>query len=316
MTNLATERIVITGASGFLGSHLSRRLLAEGAEIHAVSRICRESELQGIRWWQADLSDAVSTRSLFQQIKPGAIFHLSGLATARSDRELILPTFNSLVVSTVNVLMAAADTGCRRLVLAASLTEPQPGKLEITPGSPYAAAKWASGAYARMFHRLYKFPVVIVRPFMTYGPGQDEQKLVPYVILSLLQERAPKLSSGRQEIDWVYIDDVIEGFLASASAPNIEGNTIDLGSGLTVPIRTVVRRVIDLLDAQVEPLFGALADRPAEPLRVADTEDAYAKLSWKAQIPLNEGLAQTIAWYRQRLQSATPIEKRILAATD
>jgi nucleoside-diphosphate-sugar epimerase len=312
VANLASERILITGASGFLGSHLSRRLLTYGAEIHAVSRTCRESQLKGIRWWQADLTDAVTTRSLFQQIKPGAIFHLSGLATARSERELILPTFNSLLVSTVNVLMAAADIGCRRVVLAASLTEPQPERFEITPGSPYAAAKWASGAYARMFHRLYDLPVVMVRPFMTYGPAQDEHKLIPYVILSLLQDRVPELSSGRQEIDWVYIDDVIEGFLAAASESDIEGCTIDLGSGVLIPIRRVVRQIVELVGTQLEPLFGALPDRPTEPLRVANMDDAYAKLSWKPQTPLSTGLARTIAWYREQLQSATPVAKRIL----
>ena len=296
--NLAVEKVIITGASGFLGSHLRRRLITEGAEIHGVSRSPHRSQAEGIHWWQADMANAEIVRKLFHQIRPHLIFHLSGLATAHPERELVLPTFDSLLVSTVNVLSAAADVGCRRLILAASLTEPQSDRSEITPGSPYAAAKWASGAYARMFHELYNFPVVMVRPFMTYGPGQDERKLIPHVILSLLKKQAPKLSSGRQEIDWIYIDDVIDGFLAAAGAPDIEGQTIDLGSGVLVPIRVVDSQIVEVMGTEVAPLFNALPDRPAEPVRVADMSAAYAKLGWKPHTLLKSGLAQTVDWYR------------------
>ena len=97
--------------------------------------------------------------------------------------------------------------------------------------SPYAAAKWAAAGYGRMFHSLYDTPVVILRPFMTYGPGQASTKLIPAVTLALLRASGPRLSSGRHRSDWVYISDVIEGFVAAATVPGIEGKTIDLGSG-------------------------------------------------------------------------------------
>jgi nucleoside-diphosphate-sugar epimerase len=209
---------------------------------------------------------------------------------------------HSLLVSTVNLLVAASESGCARVVLAASLTEPRPDRLEITPGSPYAAAKWASSAYARMFHKLYGLPVVMVRPFMTYGPGQDERKLVPHVVLSLLRQKAPRLSSGRQEIDWIYIDDVIDGFLAAAHAAGVEGETIDLGSGTVVPIRAVVGKIVELIGGDVAPLFNALPDRPVEPVRIAELDAAYVKLGWKPRISLELGLARTVEWYRSQLQ--------------
>jgi nucleoside-diphosphate-sugar epimerase len=256
-----------------------------------------------MRWWQADVADADVVRNILNQVRPDLIFHLSGLSTARADRELVLPTFQSLLVSTVNILMAGADIGCRRLVLAASLTEPQSDQAEVTPGSPYAAAKWASGAYARMCHQLYNFPVVMVRPFQTYGPGQDERKLIPHVIQALLKNQAPKLSSGRQEVDWVYIDDVIDGFVAAASAPDIEGQTIDLGSGVLVPIHIVVSQIVEVMGTEVAPLFNALPDRPAEPVRVADMSAAYEKLAWKPRTALKFGLAQTVDWYRDRREA-------------
>ena len=298
-------KVAITGASGFLGSHLLRRLIhQDGVEIHALSRSRRASQTDGVRWWQADLTDRANAQRILRQIRPDVIFHFSGLATARADRELVLATFDSLLVSTVNVLMAAADVGCRRLILAASLTEPQSGPADIAPGSPYAAAKWAGGAYARMFHKLYHLPVVMLRPYMTYGPGQSESKLIPHVITALLKKEAPRLSSGRQEIDWVYIDDVIDGFCAAATAPGIEGQTIDLGSGFVVPIRAVVGEIVELMDSSVAPSFNALPDRPDEPVRAADTSIARSRLGWKARTPLKAGLAQTIEWYRRRPEYA------------
>ena len=301
-TSFLGQKVLVTGGSGFLGAHLCRRLVQEGLEVHAVSRSPRSSEPGGICWWQGDMAEICFVRDLFQKVKPGVIFHLSGLATASPDPDLVLPTLHSLLVSTVNILMAAAETHCRRVVLAASLTEPVAGGCEITPGSPYAAAKWASGAYARMFHELYGLPVVMVRPFMTYGPGQDERKLIPYVILSLLKGEAPKLSSGQQQFDWIYVDDVMDGFLAVAGAPNVEGHTIDLGSGALVPMHAVIGQLVYLIGARVEPRFHALPDRPYESVRVANINDSCAKLGWKPTTSLNSGLKYTVNWYRAELK--------------
>jgi len=302
--SLSGCKVAVTGATGFLGSHLTSRLYAAGADVHAVSRSQRCTERGGPRWWQGDLADIATVREIFEKVRPEVIFHLSGLATARPERELVLPTLHSLLVSTINILMAAAENDCRRIILAASLTEPAADHVDVVPGSPYAAAKWASGAYARMFHELYKVPVVMLRPFMTYGPGQDERKLVPYVIRSLLDGKAPQLSSGRQQIDWIYIADVTEGFVAAAQAPDIEGQTIDLGSGKLVLIRALVADVMTVIGSKVQPIFGALPDRPLERPRRANTADAYQKLGWKASTPLRAGLERTTEWYRKRLNDS------------
>jgi UDP-glucose 4-epimerase len=294
-----TERFLVTGASGFLGSHLCRRLTSDGLEVHAVSRSARYSKSNSIRWWQGDMAEIAAVRNVFRKVEPHVVFHLSGLTTGSPDRQFVLPTLHSLLVSTVNILMVAAETRCRRVVLAASLTEPMSDRLEVTPGSPYAAAKWASGVYARMFRQLYGVPVVLVRPFMTYGPGQDERKLIPYVILSLLKGQGPKLSSGRQQIDWIYVDDVMDGFVAAAEAADVEGCTIDLGSGVSVSVRDIVQRLVELIGARVKPVFGILPDRPFEWARAADMSESYAKLRWRPRTSLEKGLEQTVEWYRR-----------------
>ena len=292
------NKVLITGGSGFLGSHLCRRLLESGAEVHASSRQSGVQHKEGVHWWQVDLTDLNAARALVTKVKPDVIYHLTGAVGASPARELVLPTFHSLLVSTVNLLTVVAETGCRRFILTGSLTEPQASHPEGAPGSPYAAAKWAGSAYGRMFHSLYNTPCVIVRPFMTYGPGQDSQKIIPSVTIALLRGEAPKLSSGRLRADWIYVDDVTEGFVKAAQVPGVDGATIDLGSGSLVSVRAVVEQIGEIVGSDIKPLFGALPDRPSEQVRVADASDAYARLGWKPVVSLQDGLERTVDWYR------------------
>lgn len=289
--------VLVTGGSGFIGAGLCRALCRAGSHVHATSRVKRITEPGGPTWWHGDLADLATARHLVSSIKPDIIFHLSGMVGASPSADLVLPTFHSLLTSTVNLLSVSTEAPLRRMVLVASLTEPESAQGELIPGSPYAAAKWAGGAYGRMFHRLYGTPCISVRPFMAYGPGQDSKKLIPSVALALLNGEPPKLSSGRLEADWVYIDDVIEGFLQAAHAPGIDGETIDLGSGALTSVRTVVECLAAMISSEVKPLFGALPDRPFEQVRLADTAGALAKIGWKATMSLERGLQQTVDWY-------------------
>ena len=209
-----------------------------------------------------------------------------------------MPTYQSLLTSTINVLIGATEVGCRRIVLAGSFTEPVPGQTEPTPQSPYAAAKWAAVGYGRMFHSLYRSPVVILRTFMAYGPAQAATKLIPSVTLSLLRGEAPKVSSGRRKADWVYIGDVIEGFVAAAIASDVDGKTIDLGSGSLVSIHGIVNRLVKITRSHHQPLFGVLPDRPGENEVAANTLTAAELLGWRATTSLESGLSQTVEWFK------------------
>jgi nucleoside-diphosphate-sugar epimerase len=299
---LADLKVLVTGGGGFIGSHLCRRLCRAGAEVHATSRTERATTQAGPTWWQADLSDLSIARRLFTSLKPDIIYHLAGSVGADPGLNLVIPTFQSLLMSTVNVLLCANEVGNRRIILTGSLTEPPPGAVGATPSSPYAAAKWAASGYGRMFHKLYQTPVVVLCPFMVYGPAQATSKLIPSVTLSLLTSEAPKLSSGSQKGDWVYVADVIEGFVAAAVAPGIEGATIDLGSGTLVSVRNIVGQLVAIIGTQVEPIFGALPDRPGENELAANTTAAAAMLGWRASTSMESGLRQTVEWYRSRVE--------------
>jgi nucleoside-diphosphate-sugar epimerase len=308
--SLSDARALVTGASGFLGTHLCRRLLAEHAEVHAVSR-SGSSDHAGLalRWWQCDTVDAAAVGDLIGRLRPDVIFHFGGLVTAAPARELVLPTFHSLLASTVNILQAVTDVGSGRVVLAGSLEEPTGTIADApVPTSPYAAAKLAASSYARMFVRLYGASVVNLRTFMTYGPAQKPGKVIPYTILSLLRGATPELSSGDQLLDWVYVDDVVDAFIKAARA-GVDDRTLDIGSGTAVRLRDLVDHLVRLVDPSITPRYGTQPDRPDLSPRVADVDTTVAALGWRPTTSLDHGLARTVEWYR-RSRSLKPAQTR------
>ena len=294
--------VLVTGAAGFIGSALCRALVRSGHEVHGASRVPRDGA--EVCWWQVDLSDPDAVTRILRKVRPSVVFHLASHVSGDRALATVLPTVRDNLLATVNVLTAACEAA-GRVVLAGSMEEVDPAEPTAAPGSPYAAAKTAAGTYARLFHALYGLPVVSLRVFMVYGPGQrDTTKLIPYVTTALLRGEQPLLTSGTREIDWVFVDDVVAAFIAAAQAPDAEGKSVDVGSGRLITIRSLVDRLTQLVGAQVEPLFGALDDRPLEIRRVADVGRTETLIGWRPSTPLDVGLRRTIRWFAEREKDA------------
>lgn len=291
------QKVLVTGATGFIGSHLCQHLLHWDAIVYGLSRYKQFSEDGSIQWLQADVRSFNEMQQIFTRIKPDIVFHLASYVSGSRSIDAVRSTLENNLLSTVNLLTLMAEAGGRRIVLAGSLEEPDVGDVPI-PSSPYAAAKWSSSAYAQMFHQLYQVPIVNARIFMVYGPAQkDIKKLIPYVTLSMLEGKSPELSSGQRQIDWIYVDDLVDGLIAIAQAPNVEGCTFELGSSTLTPISTLVEQINQLINPDIRPQFGALPDRPMEQVRAAKIAQSISKLGWKPKTSLQQGLRRTVEWY-------------------
>lgn len=292
--------VLVTGASGFIGEHLCRRLHELGADVTGTY-LNNPPVGDHARWLRVDLTEVDAVRNAVDAIRPEFIFHLASHVVGHRDPDAVLPTFENNLASTIYLMMAAHEAVCcRRLVLTNSMEEPDRGDPNAVPASPYAASKSAASAYARMFHALYGLPTVIARVFMVYGPAQkDRRKLVPYSILKALEGDAPELSSGMRKVDWIYVDDVVDGLLHLGCMPGLEGKTIELGSGVFHTVREVVEEILHQIDPALEGRFGAVPDRTMEQERLARVDEARAQADWQTKVELKEGLARTIAWYRE-----------------
>lgn len=301
--NYLNKRVVVTGASGFIGSRLIDRLNELGAKVHALSRKHNSEDKNNIHWHNADLTNYKKTEQIVLSTNPNYIFHLASEVTGKRDLDMVLPTLSNNLISSVHILTAATKAHCEKVVLAGSLEEPEYTNSLQVPASPYAAAKWASAGYARMFKELYSTPAITAKIFMVYGPGQsDLNKLVPYVILSLLRGNVPKLMSGNRPVDWIFVDDVIEGLLIAATSKNSDRKSFDIGSGNLITVREIVETIIDLLNSTITPEFGALPDRLMEQVRVANFDSQNKYPEWAPKYSLKEGLKITIAWYQEQYE--------------
>jgi UDP-glucose 4-epimerase len=293
-------KVLITGASGFLGSHLAERLASAGARLHLVARSPAPGKPPGC-WYQQDLSDARGTEELIRRIEPELIFHLTSESRGGTELDNVLPTFRNDLACAVNCLVAATNIRCRRMVMTGSLEEPDtrspiqyPAVMSLTP---YAVAKYATRIYTDLFVAAYRLPLVTVIPFMTYGPRQKPFKIVPYTILTLLAGGQPRLSSGKRLVDWIYVDDVIESLTAAGITPDIEGKAFEVGSSELVSIASVADLIASLIPGSKKIIFGSEPDRGRD--RVSNTVSAAQYLGWQPRISLRQGLEATIDWYRR-----------------
>ncbi|HEX9626877.1 MAG TPA: NAD-dependent epimerase/dehydratase family protein [Acidiferrobacterales bacterium] len=295
------RRVLVTGAGGFIGRHVCRRLVEAGAEVHGVSRR-RRAARDGVRWRRGDLTDARRTRALLAAVDPEYVVHLAGYPYGAQAPEAVLPNFAGNAVATVQLLAAIDPRRCRRIVLAGSMEAPalfEPGAAALTP---HAVSKRVAALYGRLYGAQFGLPIVQLRLFMVYGPGQDgphADKLIPYTIRSLLAGRRPRVTHGRRRIDWVYVDDVVDAVLRALTTPGITGREFDVASGRRLSIRELVDQLIECVGGG-RAHYGGRPERAIETEPVARLGPSRRLLGWRPRVGLSEGLARTVEWHRRQ----------------
>jgi nucleoside-diphosphate-sugar epimerase len=246
--------------------------------------------------------DTKAVRDAVGEADPDVVFHLAAVGVTNPAVDPML----ALMVNAggaVNLLEALRGSDVQRVVLVGTSHEygAQEAMEGLDPFSAYAASKVAAWAYGRMYWRAYGLPVVTVRPFQVYGPGQPEEGLIPAAIRAALSGEDFPMTPGEQELDFIYVEDVADGMMSAAEAPEIEGKSLDLGTGVGCAIRRVVDQIWQLTDAGGEVCAGALPYRSGRPMRlVADAERTAQLTGWRATTPLDEGLSATIQSLAQR----------------
>jgi UDP-glucose 4-epimerase len=319
VAQLRDRRVLVTGGTGFIGSHLTGALVDLGADVHVLTSTVSSvypHRLTGLRssitLHEGNLTDRTAMRALIRNARPDLVFHLAAYTHVGKSWHRIDECIQSNIQGTVNLLEALDGSGYERFVNTG--TSEIYGAIDVpfheddrpAPVSPYAVSKHAAEEYCRLAADGRGQPIVRVRPFNAYGPGQSPDRVIPEVIVRGLRREPLKMTTGKQTREFNYVTDLVEGFLLLGVVPGIEGQLFNLGNGEEVTIADLVHTVLDVMGNPVEAELGALPDRPIEIWRMfCDSARAREVLRWGPQHSLRDGLRATVDWYRQELEDPT-----------
>jgi len=289
--SLAGRRVFVTGATGFIGTHLVRTLLAAGALVRRL---------------QGDIRDLSAVSAAIDAARPELVFHLAAYGTTPGQRDE--RRMRAVNVGGIENLWTAIDASNCRIVQTGSCGEygPATGALRedhpCRPATPYTTTVHEAVNYSIERARRTGRELVIVRPFGPYGPGDRPERLIPFVVSRLLSGQRVAVTAGEQRRDYSFIDDHVRALLAAAIAKLSDtARVYNVGSGGPITVRTLVERIAAAVDAgalaRVD--FGAVPYRPGDRADMfADTTAARRDLGYEPTVALDEGLARTVAWHR------------------
>ena len=307
------KRVLVTGAGGFIGSHLTESLVQEGARVRALvhyNALGRAGWLDessgGAEITAGDVCDRDSVRRAVEGSE--IVFHLAALIGIPYSYEAPLQYLRTNVEGTLNVLQACREAGVARVVhtstsevYGTARTVPISEDHPLQGQSPYAATKIGADKLAESFHVSFGLPVVIVRPFNTFGPRQSARAIIPTIIAQALAGGVVQVGNIHPTRDLNFVSNTVEGFLKAAEAPQALGRTYNLGSGREVSVREVGELVGRVLGRPVRLERDPARVRPAgsEVERLlADASRAREELGWHPRVTLEEGMARTVDWIR------------------
>jgi NAD dependent epimerase/dehydratase len=319
------RQVLVTGAGGFIASHLVERLVRDGAHVRAfvrynsrndvgMLRVISPEVFSALEIVRGDLRDVEAVRGAVKNTD--TVFHLGALIAIPysyvNPREVI----DVNIMGTVNVLMAARDANVRRVVHTSTSEVygtaqyiPIDEKHPLQGQSPYSASKIGADKIAESFYRSFDVPVVIMRPFNTYGPRQSTRAVIPTIITQALTRDEVKLGSLDPMRDFTFVTDTANGFMRVAEADNVLGEEINLGNDNTIRIGDLVEKIFAIIGKTPKIITDAQRIRPgkSEVMKLwASNQKAKEMIGWEPRIPLDEGLRLTIEWISSHLDMYRP----------
>lgn len=317
MTAILKDAVVlVTGANGFIGSHLVKKLVFLGAKVNvfiepdtSLWRI--EGLRESLQIHYVDIRDFAAVSSLLEKIKPLKIYHLAAYVDVSRSFELVDKMIEVNLKGTLNLLEALSNGKHKIDCFINTGTCEEYGDNPApfseadreNPVSPYSGSKVLASHICRMLYKTQKMPIVTLRPFLTYGPYQVNDMLIPSLIRKCILNEEFAMTKGEQTREFNYVSDIVEGYLKASLSPKAVGEIINLGCGRERKIKDVVGMIVDLTKSKITPKAGELPYRAGEAMHFyCLNRKARELLDWQPKASLKEGLIKTIAWYREYLK--------------
>ena len=318
--NWSGKRVLVTGAGGFIGSHLTERLVELGANVRALVHYnslgswgwLDTSPLKSqIEVVSGDIADRGSVQHAMQDRE--IVFHLAALIAIPYSYIAPISYVNANIIGTLNVLENARQMGTERVlhtstseVYGTALEVPISEKHPLQGQSPYSASKIGADKLAESYFRSFETPVVTVRPFNTFGPRQSARAVMPTIISQALSQDRIKLGSLTPTRDLNFVSNTVDGFIKAAEAPKEKalGVTVNLGSNREISVGDLAKAIIEIVGRPVEIVTDDQRLRPAKSeveRLLADNRLAKELIGWEPKIRFEDGLRTTIEWMKSNL---------------
>jgi len=307
---------LVTGGAGFIGSHIVHRLVADGQKVRVLDNFStgKRANLAAVSKdvdvVEGDLRSADDCRKACKGVE--IIFHEGALPSVPKSVADPQSSHDCNINGTFNVLMAARDCGCRRVVYAGSSSaygdqaeSPKRESMRPAPLSPYAVNKLVGEYYLRAFHECYGLETISLRYFNVFGPRQDPKSqyaaAIPAFVSAILNDKPPTIyGDGEQTRDFTYIDNVVHGNMLAAKAPKLSGEVINVACSESVTVNHAIELINKLLGKNVKPIHTDI--RPGDIKHsLADISLARKIIGFEPVVKFDEGLRRAIEWYRENL---------------
>ena len=304
---MTLPRILVTGGTGFIGQHVVEMALDKGFDITVLTKNNHNltDELDGVTYLSADISHKASLLTRLESKVFDYVINLGGYVDHANYLNGGDKVYDVHFNGVRNLVDCIDKSKIKGFVQIGSSDEygnnpaPQSEIQREAPISPYSCAKVASTYFLQTLYKTEGFPVVVLRPFLVYGPGQGIERFIPQIIKGCINNQKFPTSKGEQLRDFCFIDDIIQAIFSSLDNGNAHGEVINIASGKPASIKKMVNTIVDMIGSG-EPQFGQVAYRNGENMALyGDIAKAKEILDWKSSVSLEQGLAETIRWVKK-----------------